>query len=174
MTNLADQLAYRYEIEGNIKLKEICNTIVTQLCIFSAYFHYQIGKYFSNTPVTTLDCSALSDDYSERKAWRVLQEIQDYINNYSIEIAGLQQGEVFLGQRKHCYEILQEAFVVEKKTYNDSRYLSFHAPAYHVTHDDFVESLPVAEYSWIKSKSKLAHRERNDPSVDNGLLRTSQ
>jgi hypothetical protein len=96
ITNLADQLAYRYTIEENISLQKACASIVTQLCIFSSYFHHQIGKYFSNTQATTIECSALSDDYSERKALRLLHELQAYIEDYRNELSLLQQGVAFL------------------------------------------------------------------------------
>jgi hypothetical protein len=85
---------------------------------------------------------------------------------------------MFLIQWNRCYTILSDGFSIEKKTFNDSRYLLFHAPAYHVSYEDFIESLPKAEYTWIKSKVNLGHREHNemergDPKT-NGLLRSSQ
>lgn len=52
-------------------------------------------------------------------------------------------------------EVLKNPYVVEKKTFNDSWYLLFHAPAYHVSYEDFLESLAKAEYHRIKSKEIL-------------------
>jgi hypothetical protein len=86
MTNLVDQLSYRYGLEGNAILKEVCENIVTQLCIFTARFHAHIGKYLTNTQVTNLDFVGLPDDTRDIYIRRLVSEIEAYISDYKTEL----------------------------------------------------------------------------------------
>jgi hypothetical protein len=69
--------------------------------------------------------------------------------------------------------VIKEPFVAEKKIYNDSWYLLFHAPAYHVTHEDFMESLPKAEYTRIKSKEQRDKKSEINKSLSDSVNNSS-